>query len=235
MTSDHIEGVDLDTRPRTMASSLTAGIRTDIIEGRFPPGSKLRIRDLEERYGAGPNPLREALSRLTTTGLVVAEDQKGFRVAEVSAADLNDITDTRVFIECEALRRSIAAGALDWEERMVATHFRLGRVSMLAADGRSLESQWERAHEDFHTALLSMCDSKWLLNLAELMRDLTARYRHLSVAVESNASAPARDVGAEHQALFDAAMARDVALATLLLEQHLRRTTALALLGLRQR
>lgn len=217
-----------------MASTLTAGIRADIIEGRLSPGSKLRIRDLEERYGAGPIPLREALSRLTRTGLVVAEDQKGFRVAGVSAADLNDITNTRVIIECEALRRSIAAGALDWEERLVATHFRLGRMSMLATDGRSLPSQWERAHEDFHSALLSMCDSQWLLNLAELMRDLTARYRHLSVTVEGYADASVRDVGAEHQALFDAAMARDGALATRLLEQHLRRTTALALLGLGQ-
>lgn len=224
-----------DTRPKTMASSLTSGIRADIIQGRLPPGSKLRIRELEARYSAGPIPLREALSRLTTTGLVVAEDQKGFRVAAVSAADLIDITDTRVFLECEALSRSVLTGGVDWEERLVASHFRVGRVGMLADDTRSLSADWERAHEDFHAALLSSCDSHWLLNLTELLRDLTARYRHLSIAAEHGTDAPARDIAGEHRAMFDAAMSRDVSTATKLLEDHLRTTTALALRGLTKR
>ena len=56
--------------------------------------------------------MREALSRLATSGFVVAEDQRGFRVADVSAAELTDITDTRIHVECEALRRAIAQGGL---------------------------------------------------------------------------------------------------------------------------
>lgn len=218
-------------RVRTQASTLTAGIRTDIIKGQLRAGSKLLIRDLEARYGVGPIPLREALSRLTTSGLVVVEDQKGFRVAEVSAADLKDITDTRVFVECEALRRSITAGGLDWEERLVSTRFRLNRVSMVSRGRHTLDPEWESEHEDFHTALLSMCDLRWLLNLAELMRDLTARYRYLSVAAEAEQQVPVRDVQGEHEAIFEAAMSRDVVLAAALLEQHLRKTTALVLMG----
>ena len=83
---------------RTAASALANDIRADIISGHLPPGGRLRIKELCERYGSGAIPLREALSRLATSGFVVAEDQRGFRVADVSAAELTDITDTRIHV-----------------------------------------------------------------------------------------------------------------------------------------
>ena len=64
--------------------------------------------------------MREALSRLVADGLVQASDQRGFRVSPVSAADLRDVTQTRVDIEGLALRRSIEhgirLGSLRWSE-----------------------------------------------------------------------------------------------------------------------
>jgi DNA-binding GntR family transcriptional regulator len=219
---------------RTMASALAASIRADIIRGVLPPGSRLPIKELCERYEAGAIPMREALSRLATSGFVVAEDQRGFRVSAVSAEELADITDTRCHIECEALRRAIERGGLDWEERVMATHFRLSRLEMDAADGSGVAPEWERAHEALHTALLSACGSKWLLELAEMLRDQTARYRHLSIAPTAagkgkKAKAAQRDVLAEHRAIVDAALARDADRACELLRQHFQATSALVL------
>src|SRR5258706_3900288 len=118
---------------RTMASTLATGIRSDIISGAWQPGTKLRIKELCERYGAGAIPMREALSRLATSGFVLAEDQRGFRVSEVSAHELTDITETRVHIECEALRQSVCNGGLDWEEKLIGAHYRLTRLPMVAS------------------------------------------------------------------------------------------------------
>ena len=126
--------------------------------------------------------MREALSRLATSGFVVAEDQRGFRVADVSAAELTDITDTRIHVECEALRRAIAQGGLDWEERLAGAHYRLGRVALRLPDDSGLNPEWEQAHAAFHSALISGSGSNSLIAIAELLRDQTARYRHLSVA-----------------------------------------------------
>ena len=133
--------------------------------------------------------MREALSRLATSGFVVAEDQRGFRVADVSAAELTDITDTRIHVECEALRRAIAQGGLDWEERLAGAHYRLGRVALRLPDDSGLNPEWEQAHAAFHSALISGSGSNSLIAIAELLRDQTARYRHLSVA---GASGPRR-------------------------------------------
>lgn len=216
---------------RTAASALANDIRADIITGSLPPGTRLRIKDLCERYDSGAIPLREALSRLATSGFVVAEDQRGFRVADVSAEELLDITETRIHIECEALRRAIALGNLDWEERLAGAHYRLSRLPLHAPDGSGLSAEWEQAHSAFHSALISGSDSKSLIAIAELLRDQTARYRYLSV-LRTTASAPkgrARNVADEHRKLLEAALARDAETAVQLLAQHLRQTTQLVL------
>ena len=220
-----------------MASTLATGIRSDIISGTWPPGSKLRIKELCERYGAGAIPMREALSRLATSGFVIAEDQRGFRVSDVSAQELTDITETRVHVECEALRRSVTNGGLDWEERLIGAHHRLSRLPMLAIGVPGVDAEWERAHVAFHAALISGCTSKWLRTLSELLRDQTARYRHLSVMAPAKISKrskahsheSARDVAAEHQRIVEAALARDAERACALLAEHFRATTKLVL------
>lgn len=224
-----------DTAPsKTMASALASSIRTDIIKGALAPGSKLPIKELCDRYSAGAIPMREALSRLATSGFVVAEEMRGFRVADVSAEELADITDARIHIECEALRRSIEQGGLDWEERLAGAHHRLSRLPMLAEAGAGVDPEWERAHVAFHSALIGGCRSKWMVALAELLRDQTARYRHLSVArppnsAKSRRGVAKRDVPSEHQQIAEAALARDAERAGLLLAEHFRATTAIVL------
>src|SRR3546814_18249404 len=64
------------------------------------------FEQLKEIYGASYSTLREALSSLVAEQLVVAEGQRGFRVASISAADLLDLTDARVLLEREAVRRA---------------------------------------------------------------------------------------------------------------------------------
>lgn len=219
----------------TLSSSLASQIRTDIIKGILAPGSKLRTKELCERYGTSLIPMREALSRLASSGFVQVEDQRGFRVAKVSAADLADITCTRLFIEKEALRRSIEKGDLGWESRLIAAHHQLSRLPMLLPNEPDIAPDWEAAHAAFHQALLSACDSQWLLNLAGVLRDQTARYRYLSVQVPPNSKpfkskhSSQRDVAAEHRGLLDAALKRDVTLATQLLEKHFQATSELAM------
>ncbi|MCY1284638.1 HTH-type transcriptional repressor RspR [compost metagenome] len=207
---------------RTMASQLEARVRQDIIDGRLAPGSKLRLKELAESYDAGVIPLREALSRLAATGFVTSADQKGFSVGRISAEEIRDITNTRLHIECEALRLSIAHGDLEWESRIIAAHHRLDRLPVVEGPERLLRPDWEQAHETFHAALLSNCGSPWLLRFANMLRDQTARYRVLSMHYTDSAD---RDVPAEHRALLDAVLARDADKACALLAEHYETTT----------
>ncbi|SMF49183.1 FCD domain-containing protein [Pseudogulbenkiania subflava] len=215
-----------EAQTKTLASILTESIRQDIIAGVFLPQSKLKVRELSERYGAGAIPLREALSRLVMSGFVEAEDQKGFRVAGISEAELLDITRIRQWIESEALRDSILHGDLDWESNLLSASHRLSHLALRNPENGEINPQWDHAHDALHSALISACTSPWLIKLSGLLREQTGRYRHISIQAES---AKARDLQTEHKEIVNAALERDADRACALLAEHFALTSQLVL------
>lgn len=211
---------------RTQSSALVGRVRSDIVAGTLAPGARLKLPDLAERYRAGINPLREALARLTATGLVVLEDQKGFRVSPVSREDLIDLTRVRIDIESLALRRSVANGDVEWESRIVAAHHRLTRMKLTSADRpRQLSDAWEAMHQEFHLALIASCQSRWLLQFHRQLAEQSARYRRLAIDFTDTK----RDIPGEHDDIVRAALARDADRACKLIEAHFARTTDIVL------
>ncbi|HEY0918718.1 GntR family transcriptional regulator, partial [Devosia sp.] len=96
-----------DFSARTLASDVRERLRADIVSGALKPGLRLRFDEIRARYDVGLSPLREALFRLASEGLVVSEDHRGFRVAPVSRAKLMDISFMRKELETMALKLSI--------------------------------------------------------------------------------------------------------------------------------
>ena len=92
----------------TRATSLYDQLRADLLAGELEPGTKLAIEALAEHYETSATPLREALNRLVSDGLVERREQRGFVVSAISAEDLAEITKTRCWLEEVALRESIA-------------------------------------------------------------------------------------------------------------------------------
>lgn len=212
---------------QTMASTLFEAIRSDIIKGQLAPGSKLKIQELSERYGAGTIPVREALSRLATSGFVDARDQRGFSVRGVSAHELVDLNRTRVLLEGVAVRDSIEHGDLSWESRILAVHYRMAHLRPFTElDGRVLNLEWEAAHDEFHHCILSACTSPWLLEFVETLRHQMARYRHISARAQPTGN---RDVAGEHRTILEAVLARNAERAVELLGEHFTRSTTNAL------
>ena len=213
------------TNARTTASSLQLAIRQDLINGVFPAGAKLRIRELAERYDVGTIPLREALSRLCNTGFIDAIDQKGFRVSDVSEEELLDITRTRQKLESLALHEAIERHDGEWEGRVLAAYHQLKRVPLhLDGPEKNINPEWERMHDAFHEVLISGCPSTWLKRFCATMREQTARYRALSAGI---GHAEQRDVDAEHAAIVEAIVQRDADLACTLLAGHFAATSRL--------
>lgn len=212
---------DFEHEPNTLTEGTYLQLRRDIIEGRLMPGEKLRVEHLKQHYNAGAGTLREALSLLLSDALVVSEGQRGFHVAPMSLPDLEDITRTRVLVEGEALRQSITAGDDVWEANLVAAFHRLTKAEEKLGNREEGElREWELRNRDFHEALIAACDSRWLRYLIGLLYRQSERYRH---HVISHRALP-RDVHAEHKAIFDAALARDIDGANAALATHIRLT-----------
>lgn len=208
-------------RPRrpTEATLLAERLRAEIVAGRLAPGSRLKLVPLARSFGVSRAPLREAANRLATEGLLTISDQRGFHVAEISRADLEDVTQTRQRIEALCLRDAIAVGGLEWEGQVMAAVHRLGRVTPSVGQDAD-PSLFRDEHARFHRALVSACPSAHLLDFRERLYALSERYRNLAVL----GNAGARDVHGEHLALAEAAVAREADRAVSLLTDHLGAT-----------
>ena len=106
-----------------MESSATQGaystLRDLILTGELAPGEKLKIDNLRKILGMGAAPIREALSLLTSDQLVVRQDQRGFRAAETSIENFQEILELRCQLESIALRQSIENTSDAWIEEVV--------------------------------------------------------------------------------------------------------------------
>lgn len=210
------------TSPRSQTSLAYETIRNHIIGGEHPPGKKLKIQDLAEDLKVAPGAVREALSRLVSDQLVISRDQRGFIVAPLSMADLEDLTDLRCEIEAIALRRSVAKGDVDWEVRIISAAHRL-RAEQPPHPGKgAIEAPWVKRHAEYHTALVSACGSDRLLDLHSRLYEQSERYRLLSAFGEGK-----RNVADEHQELVDLALARDADSLVDRMTAHIRKTTEL--------
>jgi DNA-binding GntR family transcriptional regulator len=209
----------------TLAEAAFTRLRADILGAKFRPGEKMHVERLRSEYGLGATPLREALSKLSSLELVVAEGQRGFRVAPVSIENLLDITKTRAWIEGAALRTAIAAGDRHWEAQILAAAHRLKNCPK--NDGAELSNEWYRENREFHDALVGACNSRQTMAFRAQLYDLSDRYRRLSV--QSGLSG--RDFDAEHQRIMDAALARDGDAAVTFIVEHFIETSRVILAG----
>lgn len=203
---------------RTLIERAYAQLRHDIVEGVLAPGEKLRVEHLKARYAVGAGTLREAITRLVSDALVVAEGQRGFRVAEMTIADLQDLTELRVHVEIDALRRSIRHGDDAWRLRLSRAFEELSAAEQpIRPENRQ---RWELLNANFHEELISGQHSAWTLRVLRTLARHGERYRRLSIASPDIH----RDVHAEHRELYEFAIARKEARAALALEAHIRNT-----------
>jgi DNA-binding GntR family transcriptional regulator len=206
---------------KTLAGDITHRLRQDIVACRLKPGEPLKFDALRLAFNDSLTTLREALTSLAADGLVIAEEQRGFRVAPVTTADLLDVTNTRVLIEIEMLKRSIADGGDDWEIAVISTLHRLRRIEE-RADGNPVEDpEWKIAHRQFHEALVSAAGSPTLFDIRASLFERAERYRNLSSMYRPHA----RDKAGEHRAIAEAAIARKVDLSVALIDRHIRNTS----------
>ena len=212
-----------DEAGSSLADAVFARLKSDILLGVLGAGSRLRFVDLHERYGVGTSPLREALSRLAADRLVSQETNRGFRVAQVSLEDFEDIARVRKDLECRAIVQSIERRGDSWEEALIVAHHRLrklGRQETQVSGPAGVSREWEVRHRAFHLALISACGSPWTLHFCGLLYDQFDRYRR---SVRTDAKAQAR-LATHHEALVKAALAGEAARAGAVLAEHIDQT-----------
>lgn len=89
----------IDYRTETLVEVVYKAIKKDITERALVPGQKLVIRELQERYGISETPIKQALNRLITEGLVENIPRRGMFVKQVTWKEIEELMDIRLMFE----------------------------------------------------------------------------------------------------------------------------------------
>ncbi|MGL4312014.1 MAG: GntR family transcriptional regulator [Paracoccaceae bacterium] len=198
-------------RKETISSRICTDLRGAILRAELLPDDKINLDALRLRFQTSISPLREALARLTAEGLVLFEDQCGFRVSPVSREEYADIASLRTELDCLALGEAVARGNLAWESGVIGALHRLRRTSYEAEP-----LIWQQAHDAFHFALVAGTARPVLLQTRSRLSELDRRYRALAGVGGDGETGPA-----SHEAISAAATRRDTKAAVAALRTNL--------------
>lgn len=193
---------------------MTEAIRELILTGEYPPGSKISQETLASRFGTSRIPVREALSRLESDGLVVLKPNCGAWVAKLDLKECLEIYKIRERIEPLALSEAVARISDEEIDRL--------EELVTAMESAGDTEAFLRLDREFHLASYRAADMQQLAGMVERFWNTTQHYRRAFTGLLG------RDgswiIHAEHKLIIDALRRRDAVGAGHILHEHIRRT-----------
>jgi DNA-binding GntR family transcriptional regulator len=187
-------------RQRRLVDDAAQTLREAILNGRLAAGARLRQTDLADQLGISRTPIREALGRLKTEGLVELLPGGGVQVKVLDLDEAVEMYDLREVLDGLAAR--LAAGRAD-----AATLARLDKA--LTRQGECVErqspAQWFPAHVAFHDEILKAAGNRHLARLSAVVRLSIRHFHPLLLRTEHRLEHAYR----EHRAIYDAIRTHD--------------------------
>ncbi|MEU6039660.1 MULTISPECIES: GntR family transcriptional regulator [Actinomadura] len=202
------------TEPMTKAEFAYVQVRERILSGELPPGSVIAQAKLARDIGISTTPLREALRRLKSDGLVDLDAHRDARVTPLTAEEARDLLEIRRSLD--PLAAALAA------ERRTKDDIRVLRESahgLRPLPGKPTVEQLV-AHRRFHAAIYRASHNDLLITTLDGLWDKADRYRRLALEVERGQAARDKKA-AEHQALLDCVIGGDAEGAAAVMREHI--------------
>ncbi|MBI1790522.1 MAG: GntR family transcriptional regulator [Acidobacteria bacterium] len=192
-------------------------LRQAVLSHLFQPGERLQVGEISAKLGVSPTPVRHAIQRLASEGLIEIRPRSGTFVASLTVPDIEETFEIRCALECLAAETAVL--------RLVDTD--LARLRELLdvlrepiADEASLRRH-EQANSEFHAVLLRASGNR---RLQEIHESLKANIQIARVHVaEGYRGARWQQEQAEHEEIYAAAAARNTRALQDALRRHILR------------
>lgn len=204
-------------RPRLVVDDVYDQLVVLIVDGHVAADDALSIDALAREFGVSTSPVREALARLESSGLIRRAAMRGYRVAPpLEASELGELMDARLLIEPGA-----AARAAGMSPRDITVSQLDDAVAELAGAprGSSFESfrEYYEADRRFHHAVISGTRNRFVMQSYDALGGQFQRFRLFSGRGVTDAEATI----AEHRAVREAIAAGDAHAASATMTAHL--------------
>jgi DNA-binding GntR family transcriptional regulator len=190
-------------------------LQTAIVKGDLIPGEKIGEVELCSRFHLTRGPLREALGRLESRGLLVRRPHAGVKVVSVSADELIELYRIRELMEGLAARQAA--------ERMTDAEIAALRATLDTHETMIEQAQGQAYYQaegdyDFHHRIATGSRNNKLTQM--LLGDLYYMVRMYRYRLSTSSGRPHMALS-EHRSIVDAIASRDGELAEFLMKRHI--------------
>ncbi len=191
-------------------------LRESILNQTFRPGERLNIKELADKLGTSRTPVKDAINRLASEGLIELRPRSGTFVAELSPDDITETFEVRLGLECLAAEIAI-------ERATPETILKL--KELVAAMEIPVTNQRERAYHEqknteFHSFIVEMSGNRKLI---EVYRSINAHVKFARIHYPADTLAYHLEAEKrDHREILDALESKDEDRLVRLLKQHIR-------------
>jgi DNA-binding GntR family transcriptional regulator len=191
-----------------LSNKLLETIEERIVTGEYPAGASLDEVGLAEVFGVSRTPIREALIQLSVMNMIEKRSRKGWVVTEVSPARLCEMFELMAELEAICARLAARRASLFQQQRIKAAH----EACRHAKDADT----YFRLNEAFHLAIYEASQNEFLIEEVLAVARRVRPYRRLQLRVRERL----KTSFAEHDAIVNAILAGDSALAEETIKSH---------------
>jgi DNA-binding GntR family transcriptional regulator len=186
-------------------------IKKKVVTLELPPSAVIDEHILMQQLDLGRTPIREALQRLDSEGLVTVVPRRGTFVSDISVTDLQKIFELRIILEGFCAR--LAAQRISEDQ--------IQKMEMVLRDLEELQDGNPSAlisiDKRFHRMLYRASDNEFLAETLDRLYDLSLRLWYLVL----NRLDDVRHAIEQHRQILDALREGDEARAELLIQAHI--------------
>ncbi len=200
-------------QPKSLMEVTTDRIRTAIVAGELPLGSKLSEQRLADMLGISRSPVRDALAVLQIEGLVNVSPKRGSFVFTPDMRDVDELCEHRAVLESAAIRMGIERNFDTLIENLEDAC-----ATMERALEKSDTKGYSAADDQFHTAILDACQNRSIIKAySYTISPAKALRTHLFMILNENTD---RSMG-QHISILQACRCKDADLAAQHLSEHI--------------
>ncbi|MGI9585191.1 MAG: GntR family transcriptional regulator [Acidimicrobiia bacterium] len=202
-------------RHRTTQAAVADMLRSEILQGRIPPGTRLLQNEIAENFETSTTPVREALRQLVAEGLLDGDAHRGVTVHQTSSMELSHIYELRLALEPIAMK---ATAQTITEDDLSAAEDLVDQM-----DEEDDPARWIELNASFHRLLADSSGRPLLASIVDNLRNLSSLY----IAESLNQVDRRQRANREHRDLVDSLRSHDIDQAVEAEQSHLEHTLEL--------
>lgn len=199
-------------------------LRHLILSGGLAPGSRISQYELADNMQMSITPLREAIRRLSSEGLITMDTHRDSKVATMSASEARELLEVRLSLEPSATELAASRRTDADIAAMCAAADKLLPVTRVWGE------EAITAHREFHRAVYAASHNQVMIKLLDDLWDKSDRYRRIGLELPPGGEPRTIDLNQHHQ-ILELVIAQDSASAADLARTHIANSLTASVTG----